>query len=205
MKIKMCGLTRYEDAEYALHLGVDYLGFIFYPKSPRFIDPREVALILDRLSAFHFRAYGVCVNESAEGLKAIQEQSGVHVLQLHGDESPHFVKGLEDVDFLKCVRVTKCQDMVDWSFLPFLLVDGDAKEHYGGCGIQADWDLIASCKDSYVGRLFLGGGLSADNVVEAIRTLRPYAVDVSSGVEVSPGVKDHGKMKCFVDQVRSCL
>jgi phosphoribosylanthranilate isomerase len=187
----------------AVEAGADMLGFIFYPPSPRYIDPEHVRKIVGRLPPA-VKTVGVFVNESAERITRIVQTSGVQVVQLHGDERPEFCQTLS-WPVVKAFRFTaqvRPEMMANYDVDAFL-VEGFHDHLYGGAGVRADWPQVATLH-SY-GRIILAGGLTPDNVQEAIRVVQPYAVDVGSGVEAEPGKKDWQKVRTFVQQAKTAL
>jgi phosphoribosylanthranilate isomerase len=201
IKIKICGITNLEDAEKAVELGADALGFIF-SKSPRRVDAEIATEIIKALPPF-ITTVGVFVNESMDVVKHIASVCRLNVLQFHGDELPEFCS-LFGRKIIKSFRVKNPDDL---SMLPgykgivsAYLLDSRVKGKRGGTGEIFDWEL-AKIAIPY-GRVILAGGLTPENVVEAIKAVNPYAVDVSTGVESAPGKKDFEKMKRFVEAVR---
>ncbi len=196
VRVKICGITNAKDAEDAVSFGADALGFIF-AKSPRRIAPAEARKIIKTLGPW-VAAVGVFVNESPEKIKRIASFCGLSVIQLHGDESPADVKKLSDFKLIKAFRVG---EGFDFSFLRKYAVDAflfDTKIEglFGGSGRKFDWNVLKSKK---MGKpLILSGGLDPSNVRKAVSLLFPYGVDVSSGVERSPGKKDSEKVKEFI-------
>jgi len=179
------------------------LGFIFYPPSPRYIDPEHVREMVDRLPP-NVKTVGVFVNESVESITRIVQTSGVQVVQLHGDERPELCQALS-WPVVKAFRFTaqvRPELMANYDVDAFL-VEGFHDSLYGGGGAQADWPQVATLH-SY-GRIILAGGLTPENVQEAICVVQPYAVDVGSGVEAEPGKKDWQKVRTFVQQAKTAL
>ncbi len=204
MKVKVCGITTYEDGAMALDCGADALGFNFYSGSPRCVSLETARSILRRLPPFVARV-AVMVNEPdgpafAEAARA----AGITVLQLHGDESPEYCRRLAGWILVKALRIGKApvpRSAAEFPVDAFLL---DAKDDvlFGGTGRVFDWDLAAN-----VDRLrpvILAGGLRPENVREAIAAVGPYAVDVCSGVESKPGRKDRKRLEAFMNEVRQC-
>jgi phosphoribosylanthranilate isomerase len=186
----------------AVEAGVDALGFNFYPASPRYVDPLMVREIVRRLSPF-VTVVGVFVNVAkARELTGIARLSGVQVLQLHGDESPDYCRTLQDWPLIKAVRPGGGLDYGALSGYPVqaFLLDALDEKHYGGTGKTFDWGLAAGIKG--IRPIILAGGLTPDNVAQAIQEVRPYAVDVCSGIEAIPGKKDPAKLDRFMEEVR---
>lgn len=199
-RIKICGLTREEDVDAAVAAGADAIGFVFYPPSPRYITPQRAAELARRIPPF-VDVVGLFVNEAPEVVRAACEALPINVLQFHGDEDAAYCRQFAR-PYLRAARVRPGLDLVEFaSSFPDargLLLDAFV-EGYGGGGHVFDWTLIPSNLPSY---LVLSGGLTADNIGDAIRRVRPVAVDVSSGVEAGKGIKDHSKIAAFVAAVR---
>ena len=199
--VKICGVTSVADAGMAADAGADMIGLIFYPPSPRYVTPEQAGAIVASLPA-DLPAVGVFVNESFETIAQVVRQSGVSRVQLHGDESPDLCRRLP----WHCIKALRFNDqvqpemMVDYPVDAFL-IEGFHGKLYGGGGVKADWQRVASLHG--YGRIILAGGLTPDNVQEAIDTVRPYAVDVCSGVEATPGTKDAAKVRAFVTRAKS--
>jgi len=204
-RVKMCGTTRLEDALCAVGLGVDALGFIFYHKSPRNISPAKVSEIIKNLPPF-IDCVGVFVNSSATEIQSVAE-AGLSYLQLHGEESPKFCREIKaQLPFhkiFKAFRVGSESSAADFSLynecVDGFLLDTYVKGESGGTGLSFDWSIIE--KLELQKPFLLAGGLSVENVSEAIGAVAPYALDVNSGVESAPGVKDHAKIRKFMDIV----
>ncbi|MFQ6092413.1 MAG: phosphoribosylanthranilate isomerase [bacterium] len=195
-RVKICGITTVEDASAAVGCGADALGFVF-AESPRRIAPEEAREIIERLPPF-FTAVGVFVDEPAERVREIARLCRLDALQFHGRESPQYCRGF-DRRVIKAFKVRDgsiAAEMAGYDVDAYLL-DSWAG---GGTGQRFNWNLVRGIK----GRIILAGGLTPENVGEAITKLRPYAVDVSTGVERSPGKKDHYKIEEFVRNVRRC-
>jgi phosphoribosylanthranilate isomerase len=202
MKVKVCGITSYEDAVMVLDQGVDALGFNFFPRSPRYITPLDARQITRRLPPLTVTV-GLFVNHPPEDVAEIAHTAGVQVLQLHGDEPPEYCGNLKDWPLIKAVRIGSGPietDLQEYPVSAFLL---DSKDDalFGGTGKSFDWSRAIKIKD--ILPVILAGGLRPDNVCEAIRTVIPYALDVCSGVESAPGKKDAGKLKQFMREVRN--
>jgi phosphoribosylanthranilate isomerase len=200
VKVKICGITNYEDAAAAMDMGADLLGFNFYPKSPRFIPPQKAVEIINKLPGFIDIA-GVFVNASLEKIRETISQCQLDWVQLHGDESPRFCRSFLslNVKTMKALRVKDRTDIekVDAFFTDAVLLDAFHPEKYGGTGISFDWNIIG-----HIGkRVFLAGGINPDNVVAAVE-LGVYGIDVCSGVEAKPGKKDKRLMKKLFENIR---
>ena len=199
--VKICGVTSVADAAVAVDAGADLIGLIFYPPSPRYVAPGQARAIVASLPP-ELPAVGVFVNESLETITGVASESGVSRVQLHGDESPELCRRLP----WRCIKTFRFTDKVLPEMMPdypvhAFLIEGFHGELYGGGGAKADWHRVATLH-SY-GRIILAGGLTPDNVREAILTVRPYAVDVCSGVEATPGRKDAAKVRDFVKCAKS--
>jgi phosphoribosylanthranilate isomerase len=203
MKVKVCGITSYDDAVMVLDQGVDALGFNFFPSSPRYMSPEDVRSIVRRLPPF-VTTVGLFVNIArTDQVSEIAHRAGVHMIQLHGDESPDYCRKLADWPLIKVLRIGNngiAEALEDYSVQAFLL---DAKDDtlFGGTGKSFDWSIAGSIKR--IRPIILAGGLRPDNVREAIRIVDPYAVDVCSGVEKAPGKKDAAKLIEFMNEVRN--
>ena len=205
-QVKICGLTNLMDAETALAAGADMLGFICYPKSRRYITVEQIAAILDglRRSDGACRTVGVFVDAPLESVQAVLDQSGLDLAQLHGGEPPVTLERLGGRGFkaLRPHSLAEAEADAEWytglgpAGGPDLLIDAYHPTAYGGTGLRADWQIAATVARSH--RLMLAGGLTPDNVSAAIAAVRPWGVDVSSGVETRPGQKDHNAMRAFI-------
>jgi phosphoribosylanthranilate isomerase len=199
LTIKICGLTTLDDARFAVEQGATYLGFVLYRKSPRCVTPKHLCRIVSKLPR-GVRAVGVFVNEDPDAVRQVVEDCGLFAIQLHGDETPVAFAGMP-VPIWRAVRWGEGQwapNPAMWS--PELFVMDAASELYGGSGMVVDWGVAAEFALRH--RTLLAGGLTPDNVAEAIEKVRPTGVDVSSGVEVSPGRKDHRKILEFIHAAR---
>lgn len=200
VKVKVCGTTRLKDALWAVECGADAIGFIFYKKSPRSVTPKTAKEICSKLPPFVNRV-GVFVNETAEKINRIVERCGLNVVQLHGDESPAFCRKIK-TRVVKAVRVKDSASLKELSKYEVdgFLLDTYKPDQWGGTGKVFDWEL-AERANKY-GPVIIAGGLKPRNVKAAIKKVQPYGVDVSSGVEESPGKKDPKKVKAFLKAVR---
>lgn len=199
VRIKICGLTRLDDALAAAALGADALGFNFWPRSKRHVAPAAARAIVERLPP-GVTTFGVFVDPTREELLAAIAASGVGAVQLHGDEPPALCLGLP-VPVVKAIRVKDAHSLAAlaaYEVSGFLL--DSATPGFGGSGAAFDWSLAAETAADLP--VWLAGGLTPENVAEAVRTVRPLGVDVASGVESAPGVKDHEKMQRFIEAAR---
>lgn len=205
-RIKVCGITRQEDADCCAALGVDALGFVFYAPSPRYISPVAACKIFRQTPLFVTRV-GLFVNAPRETVLSVLDQAPLHLLQFHGDEDEAYCASFGR-PYLKAARIKPGVDLLEFAarfpsaeaVLCDAFVDG-----FGGAGKTFDWNLLPSVEArmrSNCRPLVLSGGLDAENVGAAIRRVSPVAVDVSSGVEAAKGIKDHAKIKAFVEKVR---
>ena len=200
-KVKICGITNYKDASKSVDSGADALGFIFYKNSKRFIDPQEAYNIIRQLPPFVTKV-GVFVNSSYREIIKITGDLAINTIQLHGDESPDFCARFKHT-VIKALRIKDTEDLGEVDSFPAraILFDTYSDKDYGGTGNTFDWNILKKLKTEK--KTILSGGLNPDNVGEAIKTVRPYAVDVSSGVEKSPGIKDHKKIQRFIEAVKN--
>ena len=223
--VKICGITSFEDGVCAASAGADFLGFIFFRKSPRYVDPEAAGEITSRLKA-HLsnsmtipasglesgqipRFIGVFVNEPLAGVEETMRAANLDFAQLHGDEPPAMLEALQGSGF-KALRPTSAAEAeieAEWyadlgpDSGPQLLIDAYDPNAYGGTGKKADWNAAAGIAKT-CSRLVLAGGLTPDNVGAAVEAVRPWAVDVSSGVEIEPGRKDPDKVRAFVSSAK---
>ena len=204
VKVKICGITNAEDAVAAVQAGADALGFVFYKKSPRCIEPAAVRRISETLPPF-ITPVGVFVNEEVKIVRRLMDECGLALAQLHGDETAAYCSELGR-PVLKAIRLKdRSAFLVLGEFqgrggVRGFLVDAYSEEAYGGTARMVDWHLAAEAAKEAT--ILLAGGLTPDNVGEAIRAVQPYGVDVSSGVEASPGKKDHARVRAFIQAVR---
>jgi phosphoribosylanthranilate isomerase len=200
-KIKICGIKTVKDALAAMEAGADLIGFNFYPKSPRYIDVgtcRNIMSVMRRHG--HVTYVGVFVNASVEEVYATIETCGLSLAQLHGDETPEMLSALNGRAFKAFRGIPTDITGYERNDAPALLVDAAVKGVYGGSGVTADWTAAAELAKKYP--LLLAGGLTPENVADAVRQVQPWGVDVASGVESAPGEKDAGKMVQFVKEVK---
>ncbi len=205
--IKICGIKTLNDACAAIESGADYLGFNFYPKSVRFIEKETCAEITSVLKKEHpkIKLVGVFVNSPVDEVKNILETCHLDLAQLHGDETPEMLESFSGKAF-KAIRLTSefaetsVYPFLKSALLPALLVDAAVKGIYGGSGVTADWSAASELAKKYP--LLLAGGLTPENVADAVRQVKPWGVDVASGVESAPGEKDAVKMIQFVKEVK---
>lgn len=206
-RIKICGITNEEDAAAALLAGADALGFVFYRKSPRWIDPAVADRIISSLPPF-VAAVGVFVNEEVKVVRDLMDGCGLALAQLHGDETAAYclelarpaVKALRIKDRGSFLALAEFQGRAG---IRGFLLDAYAEDAYGGTGRTVDWALAAEAARS--ASVLLAGGLTPENVAEAIRAVRPYGVDVSSGVESTPGKKYAEKVRRFIQSAREAF
>jgi phosphoribosylanthranilate isomerase len=200
--VKICGITRSEDAVLAARSGAHAIGLVFYRPSPRYIAPDRAAEIIRSLPPF-VTAVGLFVDATAEEVRATVARAPVGLLQFHGAEAADFC-GQFGLPYMKAVRVRAGVDLIQYATeyrdAKALLLDAYVDGLHGGSGVTFDWSLIPGTSPLPV---VLSGGLTADNVTEAIRRVRPWAVDVSSGVEKAKGIKDAAKIAAFMSGVRN--
>ncbi len=201
VKVKVCGMTNLKDALVAVEEGADAVGFIFYKKSPRSVTMKTVREIILELPPF-VDTVGVFVDETAEQINKIADSCNLDMIQLHGDESPTFCKRIRR-RVIKAFRVKDMQSVKKLSSFQVsgFLLDTFSKELHGGTGKVFDWNLALPAKK--FGPVIMAGGLTPNNVQQAIRQVRPYGVDVCSGVESEPGIKDHKKVKAFLKNAKA--
>ena len=200
--IKICGIKTLKDALAAIEAGADYLGFNFYPKSVRFIEKPACAEITSVLKREHpqIKLVGVFVNSSVEEIKDILQTCQLDLAQLHGDETPETFAQLAPHAFRAFRGIPESNGGYERDEAPAMLIDAAVKGVYGGSGVTADWAAAAELAKKYP--LLLAGGLTPENVADAVRQVQPWGVDVASGVESAPGEKDAEKMLAFVKAVR---
>ena len=192
-QVKICGITNKEDALCAAGCGAAALGFIFYPPSPRYIKPVDARKIISVLSDELVKV-GVFVNEKSEEIKRVMKYCALDMIQLHGDESPEFCRAFPASRVIKAVELKNDDDLnraLDYD-VAALLVDSRHAGLYGGTGKKANWKL--ACRTKNKKPLILSGGLNEGNIAEALQMVAPAALDINSGMELSPGKKDHAKL-----------
>jgi len=207
VRVKVCGITNLEDALVAATAGADALGFNFWPRSPRFVEPRRAAAIIARLPPF-VTSVGVFVNEKRSRVESLAGHVGLAAVQLHGDESPDDAKALAAASLLvlKAFRVGpgfQPQELRRYRGVAAFLLDAEVKGQRGGTGRTFDWKQ-ARVAGRY-GRIMLAGGLTVENVAAAIRQAQPYGVDVCTGVEKTPGQKHHERLRAFIQRAKGTV
>ena len=201
VKVKICGIKRIEDALLCAELGADFIGLNFWEKSPRYVELKEAEKIIQAVKA-KIEVVGVFVNPQLEQVKKLRDELGLDWVQLHGDESPEFCKKLGG-KIIKALRLSQQKDLELIAHYENVLWLVDSKtEKYGGSGKSPDWLLAKKAKER-AGRIILAGGLNPDNIEKAIGEVEPWAVDVASGVESAPGIKDPKKLKKFFEAVKN--
>ena len=200
-RIKICGITSLADAQTAVEAGADALGFNFYAKSPRHLTIPAAAKISAQLPPFIMRV-GVFVNTAEEQVKRASGECGLALLQFHGDESPEFCLrfGLMSMKAFRIRDAASLKELPKYPTAAWLL-DAYSAETLGGTGEKFNWDLAVEAQ-KFGKPIFLAGGLTPENVAAAVRQVRPFGVDVASGVESSPGKKDQAKVRAFIAKVR---
>jgi phosphoribosylanthranilate isomerase len=202
-KIKICGITKEDDASLAMSLGADYLGFNFYKESPRKVSPKMVDEIMGKLPPFIIPV-GVFVDEDPKEIGKVIKRSAIKMLQLHGNETPEYCKAIKQACGLPVIKGFRvADDTIIETIKPYLdvidyiLLDTFVEGEPGGTGKTFNWDIALKVKE--LGKpMFLAGGLTPDNIGEAVEKVNPFAVDTASGVERLPRRKDYDKMKAFI-------
>ena len=200
--VKICGIKTLKDALAAIEAGADYLGFNFYPKSVRFIEKSacvEITSVLKRERP-QIKLVGVFVNSPVDEIKDILQTCQLDLAQLHGDETPETFAQLTPHAFRAFRGIPESNAGYERNKVPAMLIDAAVKGIYGGSGVVADWEAAAKLAKKYP--LLLAGGLTPENVADAVRQVQSWGVDVASGVESAPGEKDAEKMSAFVKAVR---
>jgi phosphoribosylanthranilate isomerase len=203
VRVKICGITNAADALAAIDAGANVLGFNFYEKSPRLVSEAEAARIRARLPA-RVKAVGIFVNAWPADVIAMGKSLKLDAAQLHGDETPETVAEVAaSIPVYKAFRVEpefRLETLDEYPEAVAFLFDAANTGQYGGTGRTTDWDVARRAAQTH--RIILAGGLKVENVAAAVRIVRPYGVDVASGVESKPGKKDHGRLREFIQEVR---
>ncbi len=203
MIVKICGITNFDDAINAVESGADMLGFVFYPRSKRYIEPERAAEIIREVSSF-VTCVGVFVNEDIERIKEIIEITMIDLVQLSGDETIQMCLELRNlIPVMKSFKVTDSfsPEVLNDFKVDYIHLDSYSNGVYGGTGKKFNWESAIGL--GKFGKIILAGGLNPENVQEAISIVKPYGVDVSSGVEDFPGKKNHNKVKLFIKNAKS--
>ena len=200
-RVKICGITEFEDARDAALLGASAIGLNFYPNSPRYIEPARAAKIIEKLPPF-VTVVGVFVNyPNPQNLEDFAVSLGLHAVQLHGSETPDYCSMVQRVKVIKAFRVDskfRVDTLRSHGSGTFLL-DACSPDQFGGTGKSFNWELVFGA--NAFGSIIIAGGLNPENVSQVVNMLHPFAVDVSSGVESKPGKKDYEKMRRFIEAV----
>jgi phosphoribosylanthranilate isomerase len=200
-EIKICGITRLENALCAAACGADAVGFIFHEASPRYITPEKAKTIIAQLPE-EITKVGVFVNREAEEVKRTADMCGLDLIQFHGDESPAYCRRFTPERVIKAVSPRTAEELrrlADYAVRAFLIDARDAGR-FGGTGKRADWELAASIGKTHP--LILAGGLDAENIEAALAAVAPQAADINSGCEIAPGIKDHDRMRRIIGLIR---
>jgi phosphoribosylanthranilate isomerase len=201
VQVKICGITNKDDALYAAKCGAAALGFIFYPPSQRYIKPEDAKKIISALPEKLMKV-GVFVNERPEEIKRVMEYCALDMIQLHGDETPDYCRQFPAFPIIKAVSLNNDDD-VEYACrfnVAAILVDSRSDGLYGGTGKKSNWELASRVGNKKP--LILSGGLNTENIAEAIDKAAPAALDINSGVELSPGIKDHAKIERLFAAIR---
>jgi phosphoribosylanthranilate isomerase len=194
MFVKVCGLTRLDDAYAAVEAGASAVGFVFWPESPRFVDPYRARAIAATLPPF-VTAVGLFVNQSVGYVNGVASLVRLGAVQLHGDETPEFAASIT----APVIRALPVERAAAWPEGTTLLLDAHDPVKRGGTGRVIDWSAAAAVAAHR--RVLLAGGLTPDNVADAIARVRPFGIDVSSGVERAPGIKDHARIRALFEAI----
>lgn len=205
-KVKICGLTTLEDARFASGALADFLGFIFYPDSPRYIEPAKAGAIINWIEGPE--KVGVFVNQPLDDVNSIARKTGIDLVQLHGNESPEYCD-LVEKPVIKAFHITADKSAADLKeevdayadVADYYLFDSKTDSLWGGTGKAFDWNILRGVTEEKP--FFLSGGLNPQNIREAIQAVNPPVVDLSSGLEESPGLKDFDKIEAFFEEMRS--
>ena len=202
VKVKICGITNYDDALAAAEFGADALGFVFYKKSPRHITPEKAAQIIYRLPPF-VATVGVFVDEKKEEVEKVMGRIGLTAAQFHGNEPPEACEiPRRTIKAIRIKELTDLDPMRHYQVSAFLL-DAYTPEALGGTGQVFNWSIAMDAR-AY-GKIILAGGLTPENVATAVQMVKPYGVDVASGVELEPGIKDHEKLRLFIRNAKEAI
>jgi phosphoribosylanthranilate isomerase len=212
-KVKICGITNLEDAGKACKYGADLIGFVFVEGTPRYVNPDAVKGILVKLKGKYesVLAVGLFKDEDIGRVKETVALCGLDCAQLHGDEDPSYCRELKAATGVKVIKTFKVGSDImphgsfgleDYAGSDYLLFDTLIPDMSGGTGVRFNWNIIAGLREDVRNRSFVAGGLTPGNVPDMIKILRPYGVDVSSGVEKSPGIKDDRKLKEFIEHAK---
>ncbi len=200
IRTKICGITRLEDALTSVRYGVNALGFNFYEKSPRYISPDKASDIINQLPPF-VSVVGLFVNADYDKIAKTADMCGVRTIQLHGDESPDFCSKLKSYRVIKALRIKHESDLGNlkrYDVCGYIL-DSFSPDVYGGTGLSFDWDLLGKIDSAK--NIIVAGGINPDNIEHLLRAVVPYGVDICSGVELSPGVKDEKLIKEIMSKI----
>lgn len=205
-KVKYCGITTLRDAQFAQALGVDALGFNFYEKSKRYVTPENARDITSKLAPKVWKV-GVFVNENPEKVRSIVERVGLDSVQFHGDESPDYCSQFKNLRVLKAIRLKDEKSVLELdrykASVDFLLLDSYHAAEMGGTGVLANEAFLRGiARELFSTNVFLAGGLTSENVSTYVTQYRPFGVDVASGIESAPGIKDEEKMSRFFEATR---
>jgi len=198
MFVKICGVTRREDADAAVALGANALGFVFWPGSPRFVDPYRAKAIVASLPPF-VSAVGLFVNQPSAHVASVASLVRLNVVQLHGDETPAYAAAIGRPIVRALSLQAAARGLELWPAQVTILLDAHDTERRGGTGRTIDWEAAASIARKRP--VMLAGGLTPENIADAVGRVRPYGVDVSSGVESAPGIKDAGRLRALFENL----
>jgi len=198
MFVKICGVTRLEDARAAVALGANALGFVFWPDSPRFVDPYRAKAIVASLPPF-VSAVGLFVNQPSAHVASVASLVRLNVVQLHGDETPEYAATIGRPVVRALSLQAAAHGLDRWPLHVTILLDAHDPERRGGTGRTIDWEAAASIARKR--SVMLAGGLTPENIADAVGRVRPYGVDVSSGVESAPGIKDVGRLRALFENL----
>ncbi|RJP60709.1 MAG: phosphoribosylanthranilate isomerase [Candidatus Auribacter fodinae] len=202
IRVKVCGITSFEDAICAVKNGVSALGFNFYKRSPRYISPVDAKNIIAELPPF-ITSVGLFVNERIDDVLRVAGLTGIHTLQFHGDESQEYCDSFSGYYVIKAIRAKNEMDLqvLDVFSAQSILIDSYNPNFYGGTGVPFSWELLRKVPERYKGKMIVAGGINSDNISELLNVYMPYAIDVCSGIESSPGIKDHSLLNKLMNKV----